>query len=89
MYGNPYGMYQANLYQQPMQLNRVNGIEGARALAARMSPNSQAPAFDGNDDIMYIVTTDSAGYPTIERYGFTRIDDRPTEAQYVTRKEFE
>lgn len=91
MYGNPY-VYQSNPFQQPLQLNRVNGIEGARALATRMPPNSQSPAFDGNEDIMYIVTTDSAGYPTIEKYSFTKIDDRPESqlmTNFVTRKEFE
>lgn len=105
MYNNMYPQYglpmqptqyaqRFNQYSQPKSydnLIRVTGIEGARAY--QMPPNSTAVLFDGSQDIMYVKTTDGAGFPSIRQFLFTPMQDKP-KAQfssdlYVTRKQFE
>lgn len=91
MYGNQYPQY-GQQAQPPMQsqtgLNRVTGIEGARAF--QIPPNSVAPLFDDTQDVFYIKTTDSGGFPTLKGYRFSPIEDAPTQpAQGLTRPEVE
>lgn len=92
MYGNQYPQYGQQAQQPPMQsqngLNRVTGIEGARAF--QVPPNSVVPLFDDTQDVFYIKTTDSGGFPTLKGYRFTPIEDTPTQqAQGLTRPEIE
>lgn len=74
---------------QSQTLIRVTGIDGARAY--QMPPNSVVPLFDSDNDIMYIKSTDGAGFPTIKSFSFAPYE--PTQAtpmnDYVTRAEFE
>ena len=91
MYGNQYPQY-GQQAQPPMQtqtgLNRVTGIEGARAF--QMPPNSVAALFDDTQDVFYIKTTDSGGFPTLKNYRFSPIEDIPTQpTQGLTRPEVE
>ena len=91
LYGNQYPQY-GQQTQPPMQsqtgLNRVTGIEGARAF--QVPPNSVVPLFDDTQDVFYIKTTDSGGFPTLKGYRFTPIEDAPTtQAQGLTRPEIE
>ena len=91
MYGNQYPQY-GQQTQPPMQsqtgLNRVTGIEGARAF--QMLPNSVAALFDDTQDVFYIKTTDSGGFPTLKSYRFSPIEDTPTQpTQGLTRPEVE
>lgn len=91
MYGNQYPQY-GQQSQPPMQsqtgLNRVTGIEGARAF--QVPPNSVVPLFDDTQDVFYIKTTDSGGFPTLKGYRFSPIEDAPTQpAQGLTRPEVE
>ena len=91
----------ADLYYNPMtyrppilnttstQLLRVNGIEGAKAYPTM--PNSVVALFDANEDFMYIKSTDSANYPTIDTYKFQKVVPEPPKdlkEEYLTRKEF-
>lgn len=85
-------MYQ-NMYQNfsiPQRnegtLIRVTGIEGARAY--QMLPNSTVALFDGCDDIMYIKSTDGAGFPTIRTFRFEPVEQMPPSPTPVTREEF-
>lgn len=77
--------------QQQNQLIRVTGIDGARAY--QMPPNSVAPLFDSDNDILFVKSTDGAGFPTIRAFRFEAIDMERQQAgqaaEYVTRKEFE
>ena len=41
----------------------VTGLDGAKAYP--MPPNSEMPLFDSTGDVLYIKTTDGAGFPTI------------------------
>lgn len=76
--------------QQPqqMQLIRVTGMDGAKAY--QMPPNSVVPLFDADTDIMYVKSTDGAGFPTIRTFAFQPVENPvPQNQQYVTRAEFE
>ena len=73
-----------------LMLTRVTGLEGAKAY--QMPPNSTVALFDNNDDLMYIKTTDGAGFPTIRTFTFNEVvannNTVPENADYVTRDEF-
>ncbi len=75
---------------QTQNLIRVNGIEGAKAY--QMSANSIVSLFDANEDIMYIKSTDGAGFPSIRTFSFTEVkeENKPTQkVDYISREEFE
>lgn len=76
----------------PRQLIRVSGMEGARAF--QMVPNEVVALFDEGDDVLYVKSTDGAGFPTIRRFRFVEESDAPAQSQpssneFVTRAEFE
>lgn len=97
----PYGLNNFNPYQNSISQNnnfstqvqqnnliRVTGIDGAKAY--QMSPNSSAALFDSESDIMYVKTTDGAGFPTIRTFRFEPIEDVPkVQDAYITRDEFD
>lgn len=104
MFQNPYAalMPQNQFYQQPMNnqqfqpqpetrnLIRVNGVGGAKAY--QMSPDSTVALFDANEDIMYIKSTDGAGFPSIRSFRFEELktDTQPEPSvDYISREEFE
>lgn len=73
-----------------LMLTRVTGLEGAKAY--QMPANSTVALFDNNEDLMYIKTTDGAGFPTIRTFAFNEIvannNTVPENVDYVTRDEF-
>ena len=76
--------------EQTQNLIRVNGIEGAKTY--QMSANSTVALFDSNEDIMYIKTTDGAGFPSIRTFNFVEItqNEKSSGSQdYISRQEFE
>lgn len=76
--------------EQTQNLIRVNGIEGAKTY--QMSANSTVALFDSNEDIMYIKTTDGAGFPSIRTFNFAEItqNEKSSGSQdYISRQEFE
>lgn len=85
---NPYAMNMTP--QTPTTLTRVTGIDGAKAY--QMTPNSTVALFDSNEDIMYIKTTDGAGFPTIRTFTFNEVvannNSVSENVDYVTRDEF-
>ena len=92
MYQPYYGGQYMNPYQvQSNNLIRVNGIDGAKAY--QIAPNSTVALFDANEDIMYIKSSDGAGFPTIRIFTFKEmIPETPQTAptgDYISRKEFE
>lgn len=68
-YLNPYGMQQPS-YQipagQPVQVTRVNGENGARSY--QMGANSSALLLDESGTMVWLCTTDGAGYKTVSAY---------------------
>ena len=104
MFQNPYAALMPQIQNQNQQfqqmfpqmnnqqnLIRVNGIDGAKAY--QMPPNSTVALFDGNDDIMYIKTTDGAGFGNIRMFQFNEIQGNTNQVSqitdYVSRQEFE
>lgn len=92
MYQPYYGGQYMNPYQvQSNNLIRVNGIDGAKAY--QIAPNSTVALFDANEDIMYIKSSDGAGFPTIRIFAFKEMIPETPQAtstgDYISRKEFE
>ena len=90
---NSYNQFQPQLNQPQIStqnLIRVNGIDGAKAY--QMPANSTVALFDNNEDIMYIKTTDGAGFPAIRTFAFNEVvantNSIQDTADYVTRDEF-
>ena len=76
--------------EQTQNLIRVNGIDGAKTY--QMPANSTVALFDSNEDIMYIKTTDGAGFPSIRTFNFVEIkqNEKSSDSQdYISRQEFE
>lgn len=99
MYGNPYpqrypqqqptpSYYHQPMAPQPSGLIQVNGMEGAKAFP--MGRNDEVALFDSGRDVFYVKRTDAGGYPSIEAFSFTPLQDTPQPQQeFVTRQEFE
>ena len=77
-YFNPYAAPQP-AYQQPaqppVQVTRVNGENGARAYG--MGPNSSALLLDESGLMVWLVTSDGAGYKTVSPYDITPHQNAP------------
>lgn len=100
---NPYAaLLGQNMYSQPQNnqqfftqepcqnLIRVNGIDGAKAY--QMPANSTVALFDSNNDIMYVKSTDGAGFPSIRTFSFTETKEESKQVEntdYISRQEFE
>lgn len=70
------------------QLIKVSGLEGAKAY--QMPANSAVALFHESEDLMYIKTTDGAGFPTIKAFRFEAVPETvETSTRYVTMDEFE
>ena len=68
-YGNPvFNPYLNPQYQQPQrqEVTKVNGENGARAFP--MGANSSALLLDESGLLVWLVTTDGAGYKTVAPY---------------------
>lgn len=82
---------QNNQYQQPRQeVIKVSGENGARAFP--MGANSSALLLDESGNIIWVVTTDGAGYKTVMPYDITPhkntdISDYNTLEQRISRLE--
>ena len=82
-YGNPFvNPYQVQMQQpmqqpvqQPVQVVRVNGRNGAEAYA--IGPNSSALLLDESGTLVWLCTTDGAGYKTVSAYDIAPHQDAP------------
>lgn len=70
-FGNPYGGYA----QQPCTITKVSGENGARAFG--MAPNSSVLLLDETAPLVWLKTTDGAGYPTLTPYTITPYQAAP------------
>lgn len=75
-YLNPYGMAQAMPMMQPVQVVRVNGENGARSY--QMGANSSALLLDESGLLVWLVTSDGAGYKSVSAYDITPHKTEPT-----------
>ena len=87
MYQNMYQNFGMTPRANEGTLIRVTGIEEARAY--QMLPNSTVALFDGCEDIMYIKSTDGAGFPTIRVFRFESVEQMQDQQGQVTREEFD
>ena len=76
---NPYGFgqqFQQMPVQQPtMQVVKVNGENGAKAY--QMGANSSALLLDESGMMVWLVTTDGAGYKSVSAYDIVPHKDAP------------
>lgn len=88
-YQNYPANYMAQVQQQPVNgLVSVTGIEGAKAY--QLPPNSSMPLFDANSDILYLKTTDGAGFPTVRAFKFEEVGtETKAQPEYATRADLE
>lgn len=76
-----------NQYQQPpikTEVVRVNGFNGAQAFS--MQPNSSILLLDTQAPIVYLKTTDGAGYPSVIGYSISPLpqeEDSQTQSQQM------
>lgn len=80
----------AQQQEQTQSLIRVNGIDGAKAY--QMPANSTVALFDSNEDVMYVKSTDGAGFPSIRTFTFTEkvnVEGKSPDVEYISREEFE
>ena len=68
-YLNPYGVMPQMPAAQPVQVVRVNGENGARAY--QIGANSSALLLDDSGLLVWLVTSDGAGYKTVSAYDIT------------------
>jgi hypothetical protein len=76
---NPYGFMQQNQIPQaqpPVQVTRVNGENGARAF--QMGANSSALLLDESGLMVWLVTSDGAGYKTVSAYDISPHQEIPS-----------
>lgn len=78
-YGNPYA---GNSYMpaQRYEVIKVNGENGAQAF--QLAPNSSVLLLDANEPIVWLKTTDGAGYPTLTPYSITPFVKKDPEDLY-------
>ena len=73
---NPYGFMQQQMTQaQPVQVVRVNGENGAKAY--NIGANSSALLLDESGLMVWLVTSDGAGYKTVTAYDITPHQTEP------------
>ena len=68
-YMNPYIMQPQQPIIQPSQVVRVNGENGARSF--QIGANSSALLLDESGLLVWLVTSDGAGYKTVSAYDIT------------------
>ena len=72
------------------QIQRVKGIDGAKAYLAGMPANSSAILMDNDEDIFYAVQKDANGMASPIMIGhFTMEQENDHADDYVTKKDFE
>ena len=73
--GNQYLQAYTPVQPPAAQVVRVNGSNGANAYA--IGPNSSALLLDESGTLVWLVTTDGAGYKTVSPYDITPHKDAP------------
>ena len=72
----PINDYRSGGSMDRCEVIKVKGEGGAKSV--KIPPNSSCLAMDIDDPIVYLIVTDSTGYPSVEAYSITRI---PTESE--------
>lgn len=76
--------------QQPVTVPQVTSRAGAETLAQQLPPGSSAVALHSDEDLIYVLSTDSAGVPRVTEWRIEEV--KPPEpldpSQFITRQEF-
>jgi len=84
-YFNPYQNYMTpQTNTQKLEIVRVNGRNGAETF--QMPPNSSTLLLDESNPVVWLCTTDGAGYKTITPYNVTPYKD-PKEINFSSLEE--
>lgn len=67
-------------YQPTQKITEVNGVNGASAYP--LAPNSSVLLLDNNLPMLYVKTTDGAGYPTIKAFDITEHKEDDTQFDF-------
>ena len=69
-------------YQTPARVVRVSGRPGAEAY--QMPPNSEVLLLDETQPVVWLKTTDGAGYPRLNAYDITiHEDEKPVDYKSI------
>lgn len=76
--------------QPPVTVPQVTSRAGAETLAQQLPPGSSAVALHSDEDVMFVMSTDSAGVPRVTEWRIEEIKPAPPvdPSQFVTRAEF-
>lgn len=97
MYGMPdYGLCTGATVRWPqqrgqsVQVPQVSSRAGAETLAQQLPPGSSAVALHSDEDLMYVLSTDSAGAPRVTEWRIEEVVPPPPldPSQFITRAEF-
>ena len=97
MYGMPtYDVYSGATMrwpkpqQTPVTVPQVTSRAGAETLAQQLPPGSSAVALHSDEDVMFVMSTDSAGVPRVTEWRIEEV--KPPKqldpSEYVTKAEF-
>jgi hypothetical protein len=84
---NPFAIVNKN---QPEDLNKVNGLEGAKAFPTKK--DSRYALFDGNRDILFVKSTDSTNCASYQIFKLSEISEEDfikEESPYATKQDVE
>lgn len=76
--------------QQPVTVPQVTSRAGAETLAQQLPPGSSTVALHSDEDLMYVLSTDSAGVPRVTEWRIEEVKPAPQldPSQFITRQEF-
>lgn len=85
-YNNPYAPIYRNQSPTWQGVRFVNGLSEAQSCAAPLG--SKVLLMDSQEDKFYIKENDFNGVSTVSQYRFSRIEEQPSNGDFITREEF-
>lgn len=81
---NQYAIQQNGMQNQQHKVTHVTGRNGAWTRAGQLGPNGEDIAIDDTEPIVWLITTDGAGYPTLTPYNIAPAEtqEQKAAAQY-------
>lgn len=86
IFSQPVSGYGMGMRQRHTVLT-VNGRQGAVGLAGQMYPDSKAIALDTMGDIMWLIQTDSSGYPSVQAFDLApHVEPEPVDVNSLVQR---
>lgn len=87
MFGQMSGFGMSAGMRQRHQILKANGRQGALGLAGQMYPDSNALALDTADNIMWLIQTDSSGYPSVQAFDIApHVEPEPVDVNLLMQR---